>query len=218
MKYDLKIHHDLGLVIKLECKLKTLLKNMDALTISLESVIDLTDEQFYQFCRKNSDLRIERNAQGDITIMAPEGSETGMRSASITVDLGIWNRKTKLGFTFGSSTGFKLPNGSDRSPDASWILKERWESLTTEQQAKFAPICPDFVIELMSPSDNLKVTQAKMQEYQDNGTRLGWLINRKDREVEVYRIGKLKEVLQNPCSLFGEEVLPDFVLSLAEIW
>ncbi|MFN9818409.1 MAG: Uma2 family endonuclease [Pseudanabaena sp.] len=191
---------------------------MDSLTISLESVIDLTDEQFFQFCRKNSDLRIERNAQGDITIMAPEGGGTGMRSASITTDLSIWNRKTKLGFTFGSSTGFKLPNGSDRSPDASWILKERWEALTTEQQSKFAPICPDFVVELMSPSDNLKVTQAKMQEYQDNGARLGWLITRKDREVEVYRIGKPKEVMQNPKDLAGEDVLPEFVLSLAEIW
>ncbi len=176
---------------------------MDALTISLESVIDLTDEQFFQFCRKNSDLRIERNTQGDITIMAPEVGGTGMRSASITTDLSIWNRKTKLGFVFGSSTGFKLPNGSDRSPDASWILKERWEALTPEQQAKFAPICPDFVVELMSPSDNLKVTQAKMQEYQDNGARLGWLINRNDREVEVYRIGKSKEVLQNPISFIG---------------
>ncbi|WP_103669634.1 Uma2 family endonuclease [Pseudanabaena sp. BC1403] len=191
---------------------------MNALTISLESVIDLTDEQFFQLCRKNSDLRFERNAQGDITVMAPEGGETGMRSASITTDLGIWNRRTRLGFAFGSSTGFKLPNGSDRSPDASWILKERWEALTPEQQSKFAPICPDFVIELMSPSDNLKVTQAKMQEYQDNGARLGWLINRKDREVEIYRIGKSKEVLQNPISLSGEDVLPEFVLSLAEIW
>lgn len=191
---------------------------MNALTISLESVIDLTDEQFFQLCRQNSDLRFERNAQGNITIMAPEGGGTGMRSASITTDLSIWNRRTKLGFTFGSSTGFKLLNGSDRSPDASWILKERWEALTPEQQAKFAPICPDFVVELMSPSDSLKVTQAKMQEYQDNGARLGWLINRHDREVEVYRIGKPKEVLQNPSSLSGEDVLPEFVLSLEEIW
>ena len=191
---------------------------MNALTISIDSVIDLTDEQFFQLCRKNSDLRFERNAQGDITIMAPEGSDTGMRSAGITTDLEIWNRKIKLGVTFGSSTGFKLPNGSDRSPDASWILKERWDSLTPQQRAKFAPICPDFVIELMSPSDSLKATQAKMQEYQDNGTRLGWLINRKDREVEVYRVRKIKEVLQNPSSLSGEDVLPEFILSLAEIW
>ena len=191
---------------------------MNALTISLDSVIDLNDDQFFQLCRKNSDLRFERNAQGDITIMAPEGGETGMYSADITTDLVIWNRKTKLGFTFGSSTGFKLPNGCDRSPDASWIAKERWEILTPQQRAKFAPICPDFVIELMSPSDNLKVTQAKMQEYQDNGARLGWLINRKDREVEIYRIGKPKEILKAPISLSGEDVLPEFVLSLRDIW
>jgi Uma2 family endonuclease len=191
---------------------------MNALTISLDSVIDLNDEQFFQLCRKNSDLRFERNAQGDITIMAPEGGETGMRSAGITTDLVIWNRKTKLGFTFGSSTGFKLPNGCDRSPDASWIAKERWELLTPEQRAKFAPICPDFVIELMSPSDNLKVTQAKMQEYQDNGARLGWLINRKDREAEIYRIGKPKEILKAPTSLSGEDVLPEFMLNLRDIW
>ena len=191
---------------------------MNALTISLESVIDLTDEQFFQLCRKNSDLRFERNAQGDITVMAPEGGETGMRSAGITTDLAIWNRKIKLGFTFGSSTGFKLPNGSDRSPDASWILKDRWQALTLEQRAKFAPICPDFVIELMSPSDSLKITQAKMQEYQDNGTRLGWLINRKDQQVEIYRIGQIFEVLQSPSFLSGEDVLPEFVLSLESIW
>ncbi len=191
---------------------------MHSLTISLDSVIELTNEQFYQLCRQNSDLIFERNAQGDITIMAPEGGETGMRSASITTDLGIWNRQTKLGFTFGSSTGFKLPNGSDRSPDAAWILKERWEVLTPEQRAKFAPICPDFVVELMSPSDSLKVTQTKMQEYQDNGARLGWLINRQDREVEIYRIGNPVEVLLSPNLLSGEDVLPEFILSLEAIW
>jgi len=191
---------------------------MNSLTISLDSVIELSDEQFYQLCRKNSDLKFERNAHGDITIMAPEGGETGIRSASITTDLEIWNRKTKLGYTFGSSTGFKLPNGSDRSPDAAWILKERWEVLTPEQRAKFAPICPDFVVELMSPSDSLKVTRAKMQEYQDNGARLGWLINRQDREVEIYRIAKPVEVLQSPNSLSGEDVLPEFILSLEAIW
>ena len=191
---------------------------MNSLTISIDSVIDLTDEQFFQLCRKNSDLRFERNVQGDITIMAPAGSETSARNSDINADLVFWNRRTKLGIVFDSSGGFKLPNGSDRSPDASWILKERWDSLTPQQRAKFAPICPDFVIELMSPSDSLKATQAKMQEYQDNGTRLGWLINRKDREVEVYRVRKIKEVLQNPSSLSGEDVLPEFVLILAEIW
>jgi len=191
---------------------------MNSLTISLDSVIELSDEQFYQLCRKNSDLKFERNAQGDITIMAPTGSETGLRNSDLNADLVFWNRRTKLGFVFDSSSGFKLPNGSDRSPDAAWILKERWEVLTPEQRAKFAPICPDFVVELMSPSDSLKVTRAKMQEYQDNGARLGWLISRQDREVEIYRIAKPVEVLQSPNSLSGEDVLPEFILSLEAIW
>lgn len=191
---------------------------MNSLTISLDSIIELSDEQFYQLCRKNSDLKFERNAQGDITIMAPTGSETGLRNSDLNADLVFWNRRTKLGFVFDSSSGFKLPNGSDRSPDAAWILKERWQVLTPEQRAKFAPICPDFVVELMSPSDSLKVTQTKMQEYQDNGTRLGWLINRQDREVEIYRFSKPMEVLTSPNSLSGEDVLPEFILSLEAIW
>ncbi len=191
---------------------------MNALTISLDSVLDISDEQFFQICQKNSDLRFERSAQGDITIMAPAGSETGMRNSDLNADIVIWNRCKKLGVTFDSSAGFKLPNGADRSPDSSWILKERWEALTPEQKSKFAPICPDFVMELMSPSDSLKATQAKMQEYQENGARLGWLINRKDRQVEVYRIGQPVEVLKSPTTLSGEDVLPDFVLDLALIW
>jgi Uma2 family endonuclease len=191
---------------------------MDALTISLEPIFELTEEKFFQLCQKNRDLKFERSAQGDITIMAPEGSDTGMRSIEISADLVFWNRRKKLGVAFGSSTGFILPNGAMRSPDASWILKERWESLTPEQQSKFAPICPDFVVELMSQSDSLSVTQAKMQEYQDNGARLGWLINRKDRQVEIYRIGQSVEILQSPIALSGETVLPEFVLELALIW
>ena len=191
---------------------------MNALTISLDSVLEISDEQFFQICQKNSDLRFERNAQGDITIMAPAGSETGMRNSDLNADIVIWNRRKKLGVTFDSSAGFKLPNGADRSPDSSWILKERWEALTPEQRSRFAPICPDFVMELMSPSDSLKTTQAKMQEYQENGARLGWLINRKDRQVEVYRIGQPVEILKSPTTLSGEDVLPDFVLDLAAIW
>ncbi len=191
---------------------------MDALTISLEPIFELTEEKFFQLCQKNRDLKFERSAQGDITIMAPEGSDTGMRSIEISADLVFWNRRKKLGVAFGSSTGFILPNGAMRSPDASWILKERWEALTPEQQSKFAPICPDFVVELMSQSDSLSVTQAKMQEYQDNGARLGWLINRKDRQVEIYRIGQSVEIIQSPIALSGETVLPEFVLELASIW
>ncbi len=191
---------------------------MDALTISLEPIFELTEEKFFQLCQKNRDLKFERSAQGDITIMAPEGSDTGMRSIEISADLVFWNRRKKLGVAFGSSTGFILPNGAMRSPDASWILKERWEALTLEQQSKFAPICPDFVVELMSQSDSLSVTQAKMREYQDNGARLGWLINRKDRQVEIYRIGQSVELLQSPIALSGETVLPEFVLELVSIW
>ena len=191
---------------------------MNALTISLEPIFELTEEKFFQLCQKNRDLRFERSAQGDITIMAPEGSDTSMRSIEISADLVIWNRRKKLGLAFGSSGGFILPNGAMRSPDACWILKERWDALTPEQQSKFAPICPDFVIELMSRTDSLPTVQAKMQEYQDNGTKLGWLINRRDRQVEIYRIGQLVEVLHSPISLSGEAVLPDFVLELASIW
>lgn len=191
---------------------------MNSLTISLQSVIELTDEQFFQLCHDNSDLRFERNSQGDITIMAPAGSETSARNSDVNADLVFWNRRTKLGIVFDSSGGFKLPNGSDRSPDASWIRKERWEALTKEERSRFAPICPDFVLELMSPSDSLKTLQAKMQEYMDNGARLGWLINCRDREVEVYRIGQPKEILKSPQSLSGEDVLPNFVLDMTAIW
>jgi Uma2 family endonuclease len=191
---------------------------MNTLTISLEPIFELTDEKFFQLCQKNRDLRFERSAQGDITIIAPEGSDTSMRSIEISADLVIWNRRKQLGVAFGSSGGFILPNGAMRSPDACWILKERWEALTPEQQSKFAPICPDFVIELMSRTDTLSTVQAKMQEYQDNGARLGWLINRRDRQVEIYRIGQPVEVLQSPTILSGETVLPEFVLDLASIW
>ncbi|MBD2152292.1 Uma2 family endonuclease [Pseudanabaena sp. FACHB-1277] len=191
---------------------------MNTLTISLDSVIEMNDEQFFRLCQKNRDLRFERNAKGDITIMAPAGSDTGMRNSDFNGYLWSWNQRKKLGFTFDSSTGFTLPNGAMRSPDAAWIVKERWEALTPEQQSRFAPICPDFVMELMSPSDSLKVTQAKMQEYQENGARLGWLINRKVCEVEIYRIGQPVEVLYAPTSLSGEQVLPEFVLDLELIW
>ncbi len=191
---------------------------MNALTIILEPIFELTDEKLFQLCQQNRDLRFERGAQGDITIMAPEGSDTGMRNLGLGSSLWNWNQRKNLGVAFGSSAGFILPNGAMRSPDVSWIAKEKWEALTPEQQSRFAPICPDFVIELMSPSDSLSLTQAKMQEYQDNGTRLGWLINRKDRQVEIYRIGQPVEVLEFTNTLSGEEVLPDFVLDLTLIW
>jgi Uma2 family endonuclease len=191
---------------------------MNTLTVTLQPILELTDEKLFQLCQQNRDLRFERGAQGDITIMAPEGSDTGMRNLGLGSSLWNWNQRKNLGVAFGSSAGFILPNGAMRSPNVSWITKERWEALTIEQQSKFAPICPDFVIELMSPSDSLALTQTKMQEYQDNGAKLGWLINRRDRQVEVYRIGQTVEILKSPNFLSGEEVLPEFVLDLALIW
>ena len=191
---------------------------MNSLTLNLNSVIKLTDEQFFQLCQANENLRFERNATGELIIMPPAGGETGNRNAGITAQLWIWNEQNKLGIVFDSSTGFKLPNGADRSPDAAWVKLDCWNALTQEQKEKFPPICPDFVIELLSPNDSLKVVQKKMKEYQDNGVRLGWLINRKSRQVEIYRQNQEVEILENPATLSGEDVLLKFVLRLELIW
>jgi Uma2 family endonuclease len=190
---------------------------MEALTLDCQS-IELTDEQFYQLCNNNRDLRFERNANGDLLIMPPTGGETGNRNIEIAYQLQAWSRQDKSGLAFDSSTGFKLPNGANRSPDASWILLAKWDALTDEQKPKFLPLCPDFAIELLSPSDNLAKTQSKMQEYLDNGMELGWLINRKNQQVEIYRRGKEVEVLNCPDSLSGETLLPKFRLDLESIW
>ncbi|MEG4519074.1 MULTISPECIES: Uma2 family endonuclease [unclassified Microcoleus] len=191
---------------------------MTAITLNLNSIIKLTSEQFYQLCEENPDLKLERNANGELIVMPPTGGETGKRNVKLTTQLDVWNEQTELGEVFDSSTGFTLPNKADRSPDASWVEKSRWSALTPEQREKFIPLCPDFVIELVSPSDSLKKTQEKMQEYMENGCRLGWLINRKKREVEIYRPGQDVEVLQSPLTLSGENVLPGFVLNLQKIW
>jgi len=194
---------------------------MDATITTLPSTltlkIDLTDEQFFQMCQKNRDYRFERTASGELLIMPPTGSDTGNRNFDMVVELGIWNKQTKLGKGFDSSTGFTLPNGAERSPNASWVKIERWNALTPEQQEKFAPICPDFVVELRSRSDSLKELQEKMQEYIENSTQLGWSIDRKNKRVEIYRPGKDVEILENPASLSGENVLPGFVLDLQQI-
>ena len=183
----------------------------------LELSIDLTDEQFFDLCQKNRDYRFERSACGDLLIMPPTGSETGRRNVSLTTQLYIWNRQYKLGVVFDSSSGFKLPNGANRSPDASWIKKERWEALTSEEKETFAPICPDFVVELRSKTDSIKALQHKMEEYIENGARLGWLLDRKNQRVAIYRQGKDVEIIQSPATLSGEDVLPGFVLDLADI-
>jgi Uma2 family endonuclease len=191
---------------------------MEALIVDFKSVIELTDEQFYQICSSNPDVRFERNATGELIIRPPVGGESSNRNASLTAQVWIWNEQEKFGIAFDSSCGFKLPNGAERSPDASWVQLERWNALTWEQQTRFLPLSPDFVIELLSPSDSLKVTQKKMEEYKSNGVHLGWLINRKLRQVEIYRVGREVEVLDNPISLSGEDILPGFVLNLDAIW
>ena len=194
---------------------------MNATTTTLPSTlklkIDLTDDQFFQMCQKNSNYRFERTASGEILIMSPTGSDTGRRNVKITTQLDIWNSESNLGEVFDSSTGFTLPNGAERSPDASWVKIERWNALTPEQQEKFAPICPDFVVELRSRTDSLKELQDKMQEYIENGAQLGWLIDRKNKRVEIYRPGKDVEIFDNPASLSGENILPGFVLHLQQI-
>ena len=191
---------------------------MNALTVNLKSLIEMTDEQFFQLCQNNRELRFERNANGELIIMPPTGGETGNKNARITQQVMNWTDVDGTGIAFDSSTCFKLPNGANRSPDASWVKLERWNALTDEEKQKFPPICPDFVIELLSPSDTLKTTQEKMEEYIDNGVCLGILINRKFRQVEIYRQGREVEVLDSPATVSGEDVLKGFVLNLGMIW
>jgi len=182
--------------------------------MQLKPVINLTDDQYFKFCQLNQDLRIERDTQGHLIVMPPTGGESGKRNAELTADLVFWNRQTGLGIVFDSSTEFRLPLGSDRSPDASWIKLERWNALTLKERKKFPPICPDFVVEMRSETDSLKTLQAKMQEYLENGICLGWLIDPKTKRVEIYRPACAVEVLQSPITLSGEDVLPGFVLNL----
>ena len=191
---------------------------MIAVTINFNAIAQITDDQFYQLCRQNPDVKFERNAKGEITVMSPTGGETGNYNSEINADFVIWNRQAKLGVCFDSSTCFKLPNGANRSPDVSWIKQARWDALTAEQKQKFPPIAPDFLLELMSPTDSLKDTQDKMQEYMNNQVKLGWLINRKMRRVEIYRQGQEIEILECPRELSGEDILPGFVLNLQAVW
>lgn len=200
---------------------------METLTLSLPPAMLLTDELLYQLSQANQDLRLERTVQGELIVMSPAGGETSRRNLDIAFQLQAWSRSTlkegtPLGVAFDSSAGFRLPNGATRSPDASWVRRERWEALTLEQREKFPPLCPDFVIELCSPSDALAVVQAKMQEYITNGACLGWLIAPKTQQVEIYRALEgtppAVEILPCPTTLSGEAMLPGFVLDLTQIF
>ncbi len=193
----------------------------ETLSLNLPTTIALsvTPEQFTALAVTNRDLRLERTAQGKLIVNPPTGWETGERNRSIIGQLDRWYEENReSGKAFDSSTGFTLPNGAIRSPDASWVSRERWEVLTPEEKTAFPKICPDFVVELRSNSDALTPLQEKMKEYLDNGARLGWLINPQQRQVEIYRQGKDKEVVENPTQLSGEEVLPGFVLKLVQLW
>jgi Uma2 family endonuclease len=187
-------------------------------TITIPQTFKVTHEQFQQIAAVNRDLRLERTATGELIVMAPTGSETGNRNLDISGQLWLWNRQTKLGIAFDSSSGFQLPNGADRSPDASWVKLERWQTLTPKEQQGFAPLCPDFVVELRSKSDNMEPLREKIEEYIANGARLGWLIDRKNQKVEIHRCDRDVEILDNPNTLSGEDVLPGFVLDLTDIW
>ncbi len=178
----------------------------------------MSDDALYEFCRMNRDLRIERTKEGEIVIMSPTGAETGRRNFELTVAFGAWARADGSGVGFDSSTGFILPNGAERSPDLSWVKRERWEALTLEQRRKFAPLCPDFVIELGSPSDGLEELEAKMLEYVENGTSLGWLIDPGERRVYVYRPGLAVECLEAPSRLSGDPLLPGLDIDTGILW
>jgi len=191
---------------------------MENLLVHLPPSTTLSEQQFFDLCQANPDIKIERNARGELIFMPHTGGETGKRNAKLTSRFVVWNEDAGLGEVFDSSTGVKLPNGANRSPDVAWIKKERWEALPPEAREKFPPIAPDFVLELMSPSDDLEIAQAKMQEYLDNGVRLGWLINRQKRQVEMYRPDSPTQTLDATEQLSGEDILPGFTLSLNLVW
>jgi len=178
----------------------------------------ISNQDLAALCRQNPDLRLETDAQGKLIIMSPTGSETGDLNGELFLQVGIWNKKFKLGKVFDSSTGFRLANGAVRSPDVSWVKLETWNSLSKELRQSFAPIDPDFVLELLSPSDDIKLTRKKMQEYKSCGVKLGWLIDPGTKQVEIYRQGREKETLTNPQTLSGETVLPQLIVDLTEIF
>jgi Uma2 family endonuclease len=178
----------------------------------------VTTEQFEQLCQDYSELRLELTSTGELIVMPPTSPLTGTRNSNLTYHLEAWARRDATGLCFGSNTGFTLPNNAIRSPDASWIRRERWDSLTQQQKDRFAPICPDFVAELRSRTDRLRVLLSKMEEYLENGASLGWLLDPSTRRVYIYRPHEEVIVLENPETVSGDPLLPGFKLDLTELW
>jgi Uma2 family endonuclease len=191
---------------------KPLLLDVHSITLRV------THEEFEKLCQDNPERSLELTASGELIIMPPVGGESGNSESELGGELFVWNRQTRLGKIFSSSTVFVLPNGAERSPDAAWVELSRWEALTPEQRKKFPPLAPDFVIELRSATDRLPPLREKMEEYRANGVRLGLLIDPKKKQVEIYRPGQEPSVLESPASIDCGEVMPGFILSLSEIW
>ncbi|MDP8909647.1 MAG: Uma2 family endonuclease [Chloroflexota bacterium] len=191
---------------------------MPPLTLRLRPIVELTPDQLLALSALNDDLRLELTAEGELIVMAPVGGTGSASNARITAQLTVWSMQDGTGIAFDSSGGFDLPNGAKRSPDAAWVALSRWEALTPEQRETYPPLCPDFVIELKSPSDRINEVKRKMQEWLDNGARLGWLIDPHEKRVYVYRPDTPVEELQNHETISGEPVLPGFVLDLRKIW
>jgi Uma2 family endonuclease len=188
------------------------------LVLRFPPAMEMDDDRFFEFCQLNEDLRVERNLNGELIIMPPTGGETGKRNFGLTGQMFMWTRQDDTGIGFDSSTGFTLPNGAVRSPDVAWIKKERWEAIDPEKRKKFPPVCPDFVIELKSTTDSLKILQEKMEEYIENGASLGFLIDADRKQVYVYRSNAPVECWNEPETLSGEPILRGFTLDLKQIW
>jgi len=199
-------------------RVSTTLPDPPTLTLRLDPIIELDDDQLFDLCQRNRDLRIERTASGKLVLMTPAGGETSGRNAAITSQLWMWARRDGTGQVFDSSGGFLLPDGAMRSPDAAWVERRRLRRLPKAERQRFLPLCPTFVIELRSPSDPLEPLRSKLREYLENGTRLGWLIDPGERRVEIYRPEAEAEILEEPASVSGDPELPGFVLELDEIW
>ncbi len=189
------------------------------IVLNFQAVLEkIGDDEFEDFCRRNPDVEMEMTKEGELVIMPPTGGTTGNRNFSLIVAFGNWAERNAKGLSFDSLTVFKLPNGAKRSPDLSWIVNERWEKLTAKEQEKFPPLCPDFVVELRSPSDSLKNLQNKIAEYIENGARLGWLIDPLEKKVHVYAPDAEIEILDDPKQVGGEPLLEGFTLNVRKLW